>query len=159
MLSKILSNETCGKCKGCCYFDKDDLWEVPLLTPETADIIEKNYPETKLIKNKSLMSFEVPELSGDEMFVCPILTDNGCILKDDKPFDCKIWPFIIMYDENKNASIAVSSYCKPVSSLSKEKLKDFLISSGLIDKIKKYYLEYPESIKKFSKDYFFIYTI
>ncbi len=159
MLSKILSNETCGKCKGCCYFDKDDLWEVPLLTPETADIIEKNYPETKLIKNKSLMSFDVPELSGDEMFVCPMLTDKGCILKDDKPFDCKIWPFRIMYDENKNVSIAVSAYCKPVSSMPKEKLKDFLISSGLIDKIKKYYLEYPESIKKFSKDYFFIYTI
>lgn len=159
MLSKILSNETCGKCKGCCYFDKDDLWEVPLLTPESANIIEKNYPKTKLIENKSLMSFDVPKLSGDEMFVCPMLTDKGCILKDDKPFDCKIWPFRIMYDENEKASIAVSAYCKPVSSMSKEKLKDFLISSGLIDKIKKYYLEYPESIKKFSKDYFFIYTI
>ena len=159
MLSEILSNETCGKCKGCCYFDKDDLWEVPLLTPETAKIIEKNYSETKLVKNKSLMLFDIPKLSEDEMFVCPMLTDKGCILKDDKPFDCKIWPFRIMYDENENASIAVSAYCKPVSSISKEKLKDFLISSGLIDKIKKYYLEYPESIKKFSKDYFFIYTI
>ena len=64
-----------------------------------------------------------------------------------------------MYDENKNISVAVSKYCKPVSSMSKEKLKDFLLSSGLIDKIKKYYLEYPESIKDFSKDYLFIYTI
>ena len=159
MLSKILSKETCGKCRGCCYFDKTDLWEVPLLTPETAKIIEKNYPETKPSKKKSLASFDIPEISGDEMFFCPMLTDKGCILKDNKPFDCKIWPFRIMYDENKNVSVAVSKYCKPVSSMSKEKLKDFLLSSGLIDKIKKYYLEYPKSIKDFSKDYLFIYTI
>lgn len=30
---------------------------------------------------------------GDELTYCPMLTEKGCALGDNKPFDCRVWPF------------------------------------------------------------------
>lgn len=156
MLKAILSAETCGKCRGCCYFDKTDLWEVPLITSDTAEYIKDNFESINLKKNNSLFSFDIPNLFDDELFICPMLTENGCILGDNKPFDCRIWPFRLMKNKNGNVSIAVSKYCKPVSEMSQKILENFLISSELVSLIKEYKNSYPESVKEFSTDYVFL---
>ena len=45
MLTEILSREACAKCRVCCVFDKDDIWEIPVIPPETAEYIKKNIDE------------------------------------------------------------------------------------------------------------------
>ena len=43
MLKKILSPLSCAQCRVCCVFDRDDCWEMPLVYPELAELINKNY--------------------------------------------------------------------------------------------------------------------
>ena len=45
MLTEILSREACAKCRVCCVFDKDDIWEIPVISPETSEYIKKNIDE------------------------------------------------------------------------------------------------------------------
>ncbi|MFR2154515.1 MAG: hypothetical protein ACLS48_07625 [[Eubacterium] siraeum] len=41
MLTEILSREACAKCRVCCVFDKDDIWEIPCYSAETAEYIKR----------------------------------------------------------------------------------------------------------------------
>jgi Fe-S-cluster containining protein len=164
MLKEILSPKTCEKCRGCCYFDDDDLWEVPTVTPELAGYIEKNFPEIKLKskENNAVYYFDMVDTISDEddkIYICNALSENGCILGENKPFDCRIWPFRLMKNKENEVKIAVSKYCEAVSSISVERLENFLIESGLIEKIKKYKDENKYAIKEYSNDYIFLNVI
>ena len=92
------------------------------------------------------------ELSDDELFYCPALDhEKGCILGEDKPFDCRIWPFRVMKLDELLA-ITVSPVCDSVSSLPLKKLCEFL-SGGMGDTIFKAAEEYPDMIKDYIDGY------
>ena len=94
MLTEILSREACAKCRVCCVFDKDDIWEIPVISPETAEYIKKNIDENaELEPYEDGYRFVMHFKDGDELTYCPMLTENGCALGDNKPFDCRVWPF------------------------------------------------------------------
>ena len=72
--------------------------------------------------------------SERELFICPALDpDKGCTLGDNKPFDCKIWPYRIMEFNGVRvisvASICPDMYAKPLDKLVGE------LENGLADKI------------------------
>lgn len=78
MLTEILSRESCAKCRVCCVFDRDDVWEIPVVLPETADYIKKN-----IDKNAELEPYEdgyrfvMHFKDSEELTYCPMLTDKG----------------------------------------------------------------------------------
>ena len=43
MLKKILSRKTCAACRLCCQFDASDIWELPVLPPETVKAVKQMY--------------------------------------------------------------------------------------------------------------------
>ena len=119
MLKKILSPETCGKCRVCCVFDRDDIWEIPLISKELYHNISENRPELKLKpRGENSYVFDM-KFENDGLTYCPALSDKGCTLGENKPFDCKIWPLRAMKKGN-DIVITISPVCGAVDPLKPE---------------------------------------
>ena len=116
MLKKILSRTTCAACQLCCQFDASDIWELPVLPKETVAAIQKYRPETAFVPVGAEQTFAAPPLKGEELYACPVLTEHGCgLLEQDKPFDCKVWPFRLMRTENGAVCISISRMARWLS--------------------------------------------
>ena len=158
MLKKILSRESCAKCRICCGFDRDDVWEIPVVTAQTAEIIRQKVtdcPELEAYEDgyRFVMHFD-----DEGMAYCPMLTENGCLLGDDKPFDCRVWPFRINRISDELLGITVSPVCDTVSALSVAKLTSFINEKddegfSLADRMVNYAKEHPYTIKPYIEDY------
>lgn len=127
MLSKILSKETCATCRICCVFDKEDIWEAPV------GVKIKNEPK-------------------DGLFYCSELSENGCKLGQNKPFECSIWPFRIM-EYNNNYVITVSPVCPSIYALPINKVMDFVKEEKLDDYIFSYAKDHSDIIKPYINGY------
>lgn len=111
LLEEILSREDCENCRFCCVFDKSDVWEYPF-DPNNAKYNEKG------------------------LFKCEHLSETGCDLEEDKPFDCQIWPFRTVRLRNGGFAVTVSPHCKKVFSLPLQVIYDFY-NQNLHEKIRR----------------------
>lgn len=149
MLTEILSRESCAECKVCCVFDREDCWEMPLIKPDLAAAIEKDYPGVKMKKTGVCNVFE-PDFGEDGLASCPMLTEKGCKLGENKPFDCRIWPFRIM-KRDKLLLLTLSPVCETVSNLPVSKISEF--AGKISDKIFEEAKSNPEMIKDYIDGY------
>lgn len=152
MLKNILSKKSCSECRICCIFDKYDIWETPVVFDELYQKIKSEYNDTEFIeKSENERIFKC--IPDGELFICPMLDkSSGCKLGDDKPFDCRIWPYRIMDLCGKRvitiASICPEMYKKPLSELVSE-----LTENGLAEKIFKEADIHPAIVKPYEKGY------
>lgn len=123
MLKKLLDPAVCAECRICCGFDENDRWEIPLIFPELREYIEGNRP-WKLAPRNNEYVFDM-SFNGSEIEYCPALTETGCALGDNKPFDCRIWPFRVN-NLNGTLVITVSPVCPAVSALPLKTLSEFV---------------------------------
>lgn len=152
MLKGLLKKSTCGECRICCGFDRTDTWEMPVMTEETKAKLEKLKPDTEFISCGDSYITKAPELSGDELFYCPALDQKtGCILGDEKPFDCKIWPYRIMNFKGSRV-ITVCPVCSEIYNRPLSEIEEFL-ENGLAEKIDEYSVKNPEIIKEYDSSY------
>ena len=158
MLKKILSPKSCADCRVCCVFDREDIWEIPLLSEELISYIKENLDSDIKYEKQGdeyilLMSFN----DGEELSYCPVLTETGCALGDKKPFDCRVWPFRVNRISDNLCGITVSPVCECVSSVSLKKLSDFLFDNSegesLADVMFSYVKKHPENIKQYIEKY------
>ena len=152
MLTKILSRGECAKCRVCCVFDRSDVWEMPLITPELAEILKTDYPDIKLKKLSENSGCFVTDAEFDKegLCSCPLLTEKGCALGENKPFDCRIWPFRVMRKGNL-LLLTLSPVCESVSSLSVKKVSEFVpeIAPKILEEVKRN----PEMVKEYIEGY------
>lgn len=153
MLSKILSRAECAKCKVCCVFDRNDIWEIPIITDETAEYLNQHGFDTELEQRGNAKVFSMEFKDGQELSYCPMLTSDGCKLGDNKPFDCRVWPFRVMRLEDDLLGITVSPVCETVSMLPLKTLSDLLLNDGLADKLFAYVKKYPAAVKPYEDNY------
>ena len=151
MLKKILSGSSCAKCRLCCVFDSSDVWETPVFTEEIKNKILSEKPDTQFIKKDSGFILNAGELADDQLFTCPALTEKGCMLGDDKPFDCRIWPYRIMNVGGKRA-ITIASICSELYNRPLSQIIDFL-KEGLAQQIFSYADSHPEIVKPYEQGY------
>ncbi|MDE6592432.1 MAG: hypothetical protein K2K57_05130 [Oscillospiraceae bacterium] len=154
MLKKILSPESCAKCRVCCIFDKYDVWETPVISKELREKISEVSPGLKFASKGNAFIFNMEECwdEKEELFTCPALDpQKGCTLGDLKPFDCKIWPYRIMRLGNdlviSIASICPEMYSKPLSELTG------MLEGGLAEEIFREAALHPEMIKPYEQGY------
>ncbi len=155
MLTEILSRETCAECRVCCVFDKTDYWEMPLFSPELAKKINEEYPEIRLEKRNEkeqckVINPEFDEFDNEGLYRCPLLTEKGCALGTEKPFDCRIWPFRVM-KKGDLLLLTVSPVCETVSNLPIARVSAFAgkIAPTVFEEVEKY----PEMIKDYIEGY------
>ncbi len=151
MLKKILNKESCAACRLCCIFDRYDVWETPVFTEEIKDRILKEKPGTRFVEKDGGYIFRVEEFGKDGLFSCPALTENGCFLGDDKPFDCRIWPYRIMEVGGKRA-VTIASICEELYNRPLSQLVG-LLKDGLADEIFSYADAHPEIVKPYDSSY------
>ncbi len=156
MLKNILSQQTCAKCRICCIFDKYDVWETPVISPALYNRLAKNRPDLKFVSKGDSGAYIFNMVSSwdeeKELFICPALDpEKGCTLGENKPFDCKIWPYRIMELGGKRviaaASICPEIFSKPLKVLVKE------LESGLGDMIFSEADKNPAIVKPYEQGY------
>jgi len=152
MLKEILESETCAKCQICCGFNRSDIWETPIITDDTKEYMMQNVNrDQQFIRVGKANRFKM-EFKDEEVIFCPMLDrETGCILGENKPFDCKIWPFRIMNAEGKLV-IAVASICPSLGQKAPDELAAFL-ESGLADRIFKEADQNPDIVKSYTNGY------
>lgn len=150
MLKKFLSSETCAQCRICCGFDDEDLWEVPVVSPELKAELEKEYPHIEYVPYENSYKFNMIK-SPDGLYYCPMLSEKGCILKDSKPFDCKIWPFRVM-SLNGSLVITLSPVCPSLSAKPLNELHAFL-ADGFAERLFREAKVHPDIVKDYLTDY------
>lgn len=149
MLKKILKGSDCAECRVCCVFDKSDMWEIPLIGAELYDYIRKNFPEQKLQKRMNSHVFDM-EFEANGLSYCPMLGEKGCLLGDNKPFDCKIWPLRVM-SVGENRVITASPVCETVSKLPIAAMSEFVAENA--DTIFKAAENQPDIVKPYIDGY------
>ena len=147
MLSRILSHETCAKCRLCCTFVESDKWEIPLIFPELKDKLGG----AKLVPRGSEYVFDMA-FDGDKIVMCPMAGENGCALGDEKPFDCRVWPFRVN-DLAGRRVITVSPVCSAVFALPLETLVQFLNENGFADLLFSTARLHPDMVKPYMDGY------
>ncbi len=149
MLTKILSRDACADCKECCVFSRYDVWEQPALSPENRRKAEALLPEVRFIsKGNESSLFRISEDDTEDLFLCPLLnTEQGCLLGEDKPFECQIYPFQIAKIGNRQA-IILSPLCEVVMQKPVGVLLKFL-KTELAEKIFSYAAQHPDVIRPY----------
>lgn len=124
MLKEILSPDSCKSCRMCCVFDRDDIWEIPVFSEEQRAALLKEMPNAVL--NPVSGGGFVFEMKFDRegLAYCPALSENGCTLKESKPFDCKIWPFRVM-ERGGEVLLTLAPLCEAVNRLDEATLEQF----------------------------------
>lgn len=160
MLSKVLSKETCAKCRFCCSFRRCSLWETPLFPQNECEKLSKDNEYG--VKSDFQMQGEYGQMKllhkyctqdSEEEAACDYLDEHkGCILsQEDKPFDCKIWPLRIMRKGDRLV-IALTPTCHSIGREPSEELKE-LVNNGLGEVIYNYAKENPFIIKEYKEGF------
>lgn len=152
MLTEILSRGTCAKCRLCCTFDSSDIWETPVIVPELRErILKEIEPETRFLSKGDCSLFRLENPDSEGIFYCPMLRENGCVLGEQKPFDCAVWPFRVMEVSGRRA-ITVAPICPAVTALPLSRLLEF-VGSGLADELFRYADMHSEIVKPYEGGY------
>lgn len=151
MIKDILDSKTCVDCRLCCIFDRYDVWETPVFDENTKQKLEK-VRNAEFISKDGGYIFKVEKFDDDGLFTCPALDkDKGCILGDEKPFDCRIWPYRIMCIGDKRA-ITIANICDAMYNKKLSELVEFL-KKGLASEIFRYADTHPEIVKPYDYSY------
>ncbi|MDD5668937.1 MAG: YkgJ family cysteine cluster protein [Candidatus Omnitrophica bacterium] len=107
---QIIPSGLCLECRGCSRFsEKDSMWSPLLLDEEIEYLKGKNLLAGCDTKKKKLTTILNPI---DENFVCAFLLpqDNSCRIYEFRPFECRLYPFLINRGKNK-IYLAVDPHC------------------------------------------------
>jgi Fe-S-cluster containining protein len=94
-MKQILKSEVCLKCQGCCRFSQSETsWSPILLDEEIQQLLELKHPLSLVSQTKKIRP--VPDAKSDR-FLCAFLSpgDNKCRIYTLRPFDCRLYPFMI----------------------------------------------------------------
>ena len=151
MLKKILDNRTCAECKLCCIFDRYDIWETPVFDEHAKNKLE-SLADVEFVQKDGGYIFKAEKFDDEGLFTCPALdSEKGCMLGDEKPFDCRIWPYRIMQIGDKRA-ITIAGICDAMYNKPLSELVGFL-KKGLADTIFRYADSHPEIVKPYDNSY------
>jgi Fe-S-cluster containining protein len=121
------------------------MWEIPSFETLPEEIPHFKWGSMFRIK---------PEFDGKfdgELYECPFLDPKtGCKLGDEKPFECKIWPFRIM-EYFGSTAICISDLCEYMMNKSLIELRK--LATDLSPWIYSYAKKHPEIIKPYDKGY------
>lgn len=123
-----------------------------MLPAETVETMREMGVAPSLVPVGTEQTFQAPPLQGEELFLCPMLSETGCTMGDRKPFDCRIWPFRMMRDAGGTLRIAVAGYCPGMQGYTDAQLRAFL-EEGLGEVIFSYASKHPAHVKAYSPDY------
>lgn len=100
-IKQFVPQEFCLKCRGCCRFrEADSVWLPCLMDEEIQELLDRNIPAVNISIDRKIQPVENPSGEG---FLCALFncTDNKCRIYEIRPFECRIYPFLINLRANK----------------------------------------------------------
>ena len=147
MIGAVLDRETCKVCRNCCWYTDIDVWDAPGFTKDELKLAKKLVADP-VYKVHGLFLFKMDKRQGK--YICPLLSEVGCLLGLEKPFKCAIWPLYVVRIGD-HIALAVSNECSYVYQLSNEELLNRL--GGVIAQIAARIKDAPELIEPFREHF------
>lgn len=104
-MRQIVHHEQCRRCRECCRFRANRQDFAPIFTAEELDAIRQvtdSMPAFVPFKDSgNIFQIQLAKAKIEDPvypYVCPFLDEDKyeCTIYDVRPFDCRIWPFIIL---------------------------------------------------------------
>lgn len=160
---QIINSKDCKNCNDeCCRFAPHLKRFAPVFVGEEfKDVINRGYSKNlfkKISRNEYQLKLNKKEKG---FFVCDFLTkDERCSINKIKPYDCKIWPFILMNGKGKNKNrvylmVDAVNECHAIKKASKEKMKRYITYLKKYlesDKVATFLKKYPKMIRDYDCD-------
>lgn len=114
-LKQTVPSPICLSCDVCCHFLDQDSFMAPVFTPKERErAIEAGFSQGLFNPTADGKSSRIRLRAYDEMFICPaFLPETGeCSIYSIRPLDCQIYPFVIVFDEDrKRVLLCVDQIC------------------------------------------------
>jgi len=154
MLEEYLSTKDCATCKICCKFEPDEICDAPTFTEEEMLLSKKVNCNAEFIKKGAVYQLVLEKWNNK--YICPFLSENGCLLCDNRPFDCKSWPFYLM-KQRDNYVLTLTKDCPVVWDRFMND-KSSIMTSNLISECKRIIEYYPDMIPMYNRNMTIVYT-
>ena len=103
-LEQIVPSKVCFSCDVCCRFLDQDSFLAPIFTQTEMGNAIKNGAETNLFRTTADgKSAQVKLTPHGDMYICPFFNSetSECTIYPIRPLDCQIYPFALMYNQNR----------------------------------------------------------
>lgn len=161
-LKQFIPQNFCLSCDGCCrYAEKNTAWAPLFVFEEIAGLVTGDIVPPSLFAHKDIHRGEAARVDlarAGEQFICPCfdLGNNQCKIYAYRPFDCRLYPFLLLRSEGK-VYLAADEKCpfikKTGKSAEAEKyiayLAGFLSSAQFLKWVK----ANPEIVQEYPGDY------
>lgn len=102
MLSEVpqfVSSETCLSCDGCCRFSENQSVWRPKVAPE--EINSQNSCSASVLSQLD-EGYAIRAIEGKSQSQCVFLNaeNNHCGIHEQHPFECRLYPFLLLQKEN-----------------------------------------------------------
>lgn len=165
-LLQIIDSDFCKKCKDCCRFHPECINFSPVFINKDKDYIinELGFNKNLFFKKKTDEWTVKFKKKQGKYLLCPFLKDERCAAQEIKPFNCLLYPVILMRSkDNKKIVVALDESCKAIKQnkilvpLGEyiENLKKYFKSEKIIKKIK----ELPSHVEPYQGEYKIIFEL
>lgn len=159
MLTHLFTPAECAQCKLCCHFHRSSAWETPALEPSLILSLQaKKIPLEKRADGSVSFHLTFKTTSDEETCNCPMLdTSKGCTLpREDRPFECRIWPLRLMQHDGKLA-IGLYQSCPALQPQVSTRLIAYA-TGELLPKLLQFAQTHPLSVRDSHPSYTIIWT-
>ena len=104
-LYQIVPSEECYSCDVCCRFLEEDSPLAPIFTSEEQAHLNSHGVDLSLFESQEDgKSSQVNLKPYQDYFICPFFETetSKCSIYTYRPLDCQLYPFAIMYNEDKS---------------------------------------------------------
>ena len=114
-LYQIIPSEICFSCDVCCRFLDADSPLAPIFTDaEKQQVISQGAAPTLFHPQENGRSSQIKLKPYKDYYICPFFAPDTskCTIYEDRPFDCQLYPFALMFSEDRsNIVLGVDMLC------------------------------------------------
>ncbi|MCY4401807.1 MAG: YkgJ family cysteine cluster protein [Candidatus Poribacteria bacterium] len=114
-LYQIIPSQVCFSCDVCCRFLDVDSPLAPIFThTEKQQVISTGVNPTLFNPQKDDNSSQIKLKPYKDYFICPFFEPetSRCTIYANRPFDCQLYPFTLMFNEDRsNVVLGVDMLC------------------------------------------------
>ncbi len=107
-LYQIIPTEVCLSCDVCCRFLEDDSPLAPVFTKhETERIISQGIDRSLFQPQIDGRSSQIKLIPFRDYYICPFFEPETqkCKIYSSRPLDCRLYPFTIMFSEDRSSVV------------------------------------------------------
>jgi hypothetical protein len=130
-------------------FEASELEELPIILDKEKRAIETRFPALRFERRGDCWGFQA-DFNEKSLYECPMLSEHGCMLGEEKPFDCSIYPYCVMR-RGKEVVITITPECRKACARLPEQMLSVL-KQGLADEIREAIRANPDLIRDDAAD-------